>query len=247
MSYPREFVSRVLRIPLWTCLAFIAAGAALARAQGFGSITGSVTDPSGAVVPGATVTASEAGTGFSRTVTSDERGAYAIPSLRPSEYTLIVELTGFRRFTREGIVVLGDQTVVIGARLELGGAVQSVTVRGGVALVDTSTPTVKEVVEQSRMIELPLNGRSAAELISLVAGASRASPTVLTSQSSLPGSVSPTINGSRTNQTSYLLDGATYDDQYYKTNIPFPFPDALQEFSVQTSNYGAQYGGSAGG
>src|SRR5262249_8795737 len=105
----------------------------------------------------------------------------------------------------------------------------------------------KEVVEQARMIELPLNGRSAAELINLVAGASRASATVLTTQSSLPGSVSPTINGSRTNQTSYLLDGANYVDQYYKTNIPFPFPDALQEFSVQTSNYGAQYGGSAGG
>src|SRR5215831_17970083 len=245
-----NMLCRVASHALWTplsILAVFAISAAPAGAQGFGSIAGTITDPTGAIIPGATVTVSEGGTGFSRTVTSNERGQYTIPSLRPSEYKLLVELIGFRPFSRERIVLLADQALVIDARLELGTSSETVTVRGGAIQVDISTPTVKEVVEQARMIELPLNGRSAAELINLVAGASRASATVLTSQSSLPGSVSPTINGSRTNQTSYLLDGAVYVDQYYKTNIPFPFPDALQEFSVQTSNYNAQYGGSAGG
>lgn len=218
-----------------------------ATAQGVGSITGSITDPSGAVVPGATVSVVESGTGLSRTAISDDRGQYAVPALRPSEYKLTVELSGFRPFSRGAIVLLADQSLVIDVRLEIGTSAENVTVEGGAPLVDTSTPTVKEVVEHERMIELPLNGRSAAELINLVAGASGAQPTVLASQSSLPGSVSPTINGSRTNQTSYLLDGADYVDQYYNTNVPFPFPDAVQEFSVQTSNYSARYGGSAGG
>src|SRR5260370_20671381 len=126
-------------------------------------------------------------------------------------------------------MLLAERTLAIDARRELGTSAQTVTVQAESPQVDTSTPTVKEIVEPARMIELQLNGRSTAELINLVAGASRASPTVLASQSSLPGSVSPTINGSRTNQTSYLLDGANYVDQYYNTNIPFPFPDALRE------------------
>src|SRR5262249_9455664 len=174
-----------------------ALGAMPANAQGFGSITGSITDPSGAIVPGTTVTASEAATGLSRTVTSDGRGQYAILSLRPSTYALLCETSGFRTLTRNDIILLADQTVVVDVRLELGTSAETVTVQGGSTQVDTSTPTVKEVVEHARMIELPLNGRSAAELINLVAGASRASPTVVTWQSPLPASVPPTSNGSR--------------------------------------------------
>src|SRR5262249_27293477 len=176
-------------------------------------------------------------------------GRYVIPSLRPSTYSLHVDAAGagFKALTRPGVVLLADQTVVVDLQLTVGPTAETVTVEAHPPQVDTSTPTINEVVDHARMIELPLNGRSAAELIKLVAGASGASPTVLASQSSLPGSVSPSINGSRSNQTSYLLDGATYVDEYYNTNVPFPFPDALEEFSVQTSNYGAQYGGNAGG
>src|SRR5262249_59515898 len=98
-----------------------------------------------------------------------------------------------------------------------------------------------------RIEELPLNGRAVAQLIALVPGSQGASPTAVATQSSLPGSVQPSINGTRNAQTGYLLDGAPFLDQYYNTNIPFPFPDSLQEFSVQTSNYSARYGGNGGG
>src|SRR5262249_17463139 len=129
MSYPSQIGSRIVWIPLWVCVALAAAGTPPASAQGFGSITGNIMDPSGAVVPGAAVTAVETRTGFARTVTSNDRGQYAIPSLRPSEYRLLVELSGFRRFTRDGIVLLADQTVVIDARLELGSSTETVTVQ----------------------------------------------------------------------------------------------------------------------
>ncbi|MGH9445303.1 MAG: TonB-dependent receptor plug domain-containing protein, partial [Terriglobia bacterium] len=115
------------------------------------------------------------------------------------------------------------------------------------SLVNTTNATLNNVVGKTRIVELPLNGRDAAQLINLVAGASHASPTVVTSQGSLPGSVTPSINGSREDETSYMLDGANYLDEYYNTNIPFPFPDALQEFSVQTADYSARYGENAGG
>src|SRR5262249_35314190 len=103
-----------------TCITFLALGTTPAHAQGFGAIAGTITDASGAVVPGATVTVSETATRLSRSVASDERGHYAVPSLRPAAYALLVELTGFRTFSRPGVVLLADQTVVLDVRLELG-------------------------------------------------------------------------------------------------------------------------------
>lgn len=170
--------------------------------------------------------------------------------MRPTDYTLTVEVTGFDKFVQRNIRLVADQTATIDVQLKLGSAAESVTVSASSSLaplVDLATPTLIEVVGTVRIAELPLNGRAVAQLINLVPGAINASPTVVTSQTSLPGSVQPSINGSRSAQTGYLLDGASFLDQYYNTNIPFPFPDALQEFSVQTSNYSARYGGNAGG
>ncbi|MGH9469029.1 MAG: carboxypeptidase regulatory-like domain-containing protein [Terriglobia bacterium] len=232
---------------LLACLACIGMASVSARAQAFGSISGAITDPSGAAVPGATVTALETGTGFTRTVQTDASGQYVIPNLRPTRYEITVEAKGFHKLTQRGIVLLANQAATVNVRLQLGSAVQSVTVTGNATLVNTTNSTLNDVVGQARVVELPLNGRDAAQLINLVAGASGATPTTVTSQSSLPGSVSPHINGSRDNQTSYMLDGANFLDQYYNTNIPFPFPDALQEFSVQTHDYSARYGENAGG
>ena len=229
------------------CTLLLILAASRAYGQAFGTISGNVVDPSGAVVPGAKVVATEAGTGSTRSAVSDSSGHYVIPNLRPTEYTLSVEAKGFRKFIEKNITLLANQAAPVDIHLLLGSAIQSVTVTGGAPLVNTTTQTLNEVVGQERMVELPLNGRDAAQLINLVAGARGATPTSVTSQGSLPGSVSPSINGSKTNQTSYMLDGANYLDQYYNTNIPFPFPDALQEFSVQTNNYSTRYGENAGG
>ncbi len=215
--------------------------------QAFGTISGIVTDPSGAGVPGAKIVATETLTGFSRTVTSGSTGEYVIPNLRPTEYTLTVEAKGFKKAIRKGITLLANQAATVDIRLQLGTTVQSVSVVGAAPLVNTTTQTLSDVVGRERMVDLPLNGRDAVELLNLVPGVSGASPATVTSQGSLPGATNVNINGSRDNQTSYSLDGANFLDQYYNVNIPFPFPDALQEFSVQTNDYSARYGENAGG
>jgi hypothetical protein len=127
-------------------------------------------------------------------------------------------------------------------------ATEVVMVSGTALQVDTSTSTLKQVIEQQRLVELPLNGRNAAQLTLLVPGAVN-SPGGGADQGStktFPGAVTISANGARQNQVSYQLDGGNYVDEYTNVNQPFPFPDALQEFSVQTSNYTAEYGQKAG-
>src|SRR5438552_1247016 len=219
------------------------------HAQGLGSIAGRITDHEGASVANAKVTALQVGTGFSRTALSDTEGLFVIPSLQPATYSLSVEANGFSTARESGIVLLADQTLTINVGLKLGMTTEVVVVSGNALQVDTSTSTLKQVIEQQRLVELPLNGRNAATLTLLVPGTVN-SPNGGADQGTtktFPGAVTISANGSRQNQTSYQLDGGNFVDEYSNTNQPFPFPDALQEFSVQTSNYGAEYGQNAGG
>jgi len=143
------------------------AGSAFAQQ---GQINGVVTDSSGGVIPGATVTATEAGTGFSQATVSGANGRYSFPSLRPTGYTIAAELVGFRTFRREGIVLAANQSLTLSITLELGELSETVTVSGEAAQVDVSTATIAEVVDHARIVELPIAGREAARLQTLVAG-----------------------------------------------------------------------------
>ncbi len=186
--------------------------------------------------------------GFSRTALTDAEGLYVIPSLQPAKYALSVEARGFSTSKNSGIELLADQTLTVNFSLKLGMTTEIVVVSGNAVQVDTSTSTLKQVIEQQRLVELPLNGRNAAQLTLLVPGAVN-SPSGGADQGStktFPGAVTISANGSRQNQVSYQLDGANHVDEYTNVNQPFPFPDALQEFSVQTSNYSAEYGQNAG-
>ncbi|HZT31874.1 MAG TPA: carboxypeptidase regulatory-like domain-containing protein [Bryobacteraceae bacterium] len=225
------------------------AACGLMFAQGTASLQGTITDPTGAVVPAAKVTVTQVNTRLTRTVASNAQGNYLIPGLAPADYTLSVEAPGFRTFTRKGITLLTDQSATVSVTMELGQASEAVTVEASATLVDTVTGTQKQVVNQTQMVELPLNGRNAAELSYLVAGASP-SPNGGALQGvskQFPSQIVVSTNGVQQDQVSYQLDGGPYNDEFFSTNLPFPFPDALQEFSVQTSNYGAQYGSNAGG
>ncbi len=218
------------------------------HSQGLGSILGRVTDPAGASVAGAQVTATQEGTGFSRAASTDTDGFYVLPSLQPATYSLTVEAKGFNTSKELGITLLADQTLTLNMGLKFGAVTQVVTVEGNALQVDTSTSTLKQVIEQERLIELPLNGRNAAQLTLLAPGTVN-SPGGGADQGTtktFPGAVTISANGSRQNQVSYQLDGGNYVDEYTNVNQPFPFPDALQEFSVQTSNYSAEYGQNAG-
>src|SRR5262245_53348433 len=219
-----------------------------ARGQGLGSIVGAVTDPAGAVIPNAKVTATEVGTGFSRTATTDTEGRYLLASLRPAQYDIVVEATGFTTFAQKGVTLLANQTLTVNVTAQVSGTTEQLNVTAGDVQVDTSTPTLKQVIEKERVQELPLNGRNAATLTLLVPGAI-AAPSGGADQGTtktFPGAVTIAANGARQNMISYSLDGGNYVDEYTNVNQPFPMPDALQEFSVQTSNYSAEYGQNAG-
>jgi len=219
----------------------------LSPAQGLGSIVGTVIDPSSAAVASAKITATQADTGVTREATSNSDGYYVIPSLAPAKYVVTVRMSGFSD-ERDEITLLADQTLTINLNLRLGGTIETVTVTGAELQVDTATSTLKQVIEQQRLVELPLNGRNAAQLTLLVPGALN-SPGGGADQGTtktFPGAVTISANGARQNMISYQLDGGNYVDEYTNVNQPFPFPDALQEFSVQTSNYSAEYGQNAG-
>src|ERR1051325_11585209 len=217
--------------------------------QGLGEMVGVVTDPSGAVISGTKVTVTEVGTGFSRTAVTTGEGFYTIPSLRPAVYNLSVEASGFRTYTRNGVTLAADQTATVNVRLEVGAATESISVSANSVQVDTSTSTLRQVVDEKRITDLPLNGRNAAQLTGLVAGSVLA-PNAGADQGqtkTFPGAVTFSTNGSRANNVSFRLDGGNNVDEYTNVNAPFPFPDALQEFSVQTSNYSAEFGQNSGG
>ncbi|MBI3696338.1 MAG: TonB-dependent receptor [Acidobacteria bacterium] len=213
--------------------------------QQAGQIVGSVTDASGAVVPGATVKATEVGTGFVRSILTGADGLYVLPALRPTQYDVTAEAPGFRTFHRSGVELLANQSLTLHITLEVGAVTETINVAGAAVQVNTSTSTLSEVVDRARILEMPLNGRDAAKLAALVPGTAVIS---VSSESgkSIPGGLQLSSNGTRNGQVAYKLDGTTNTDPYFQENQTFPFPDALQEFSIQTSNYSAAQGNNAG-
>jgi len=210
-----------------------------------GQINGVLTDNTGSVVPGASVKAVETATGLSRDTVSGVDGRYTFTSLRPTTYDITAELSGFRTTQRKGVILQANENLTVSFSLELGNLEETLTVTGQSPTVDVTSSALSEVVDQKRIVELPLNGRDAAKLSTLVAGM------VLTavdqeSGKTIPGALRLSTNGTEARQVSFRLDGTSHTDPYFQQNQPFPFPDALQEFSIQTSNYSAAQGNSAG-
>jgi Carboxypeptidase regulatory-like domain/TonB-dependent Receptor Plug Domain len=213
-------------------------------AQTLGTITGEVKDSSGAVVPGATVTVLNKATNATRTATSNEVGLFDFPALPPGNYTVKTELEGFKTATRD-LELQVQQTVRVNFTLELGTLSEMATVTGVSPLVETSNATVGTVIENRRIVELPLNGRNYLQLVAL-------SPNV-SAEFAGPGQAGDRQGGSRANQqlsisgqrrefNNYTLDGVDNTDVNFNTYIFLPSVDALEEFKVQTGVYSAEFG-----
>ena len=209
-----------------------------------GQINGIITDSSGGVVPGVTITAIEAQTGLSREAVTGANGRYNFPSMRPTVYEITAALAGFRT-ARTGIELQASQALTVNVTLELGELSETVTVAGLAAQVDITTATISEVVDHARIVELPLNGRDAAKLTTLVAGTiiGRSAPS---RASRFPAAFASARTAPEEKDVSFRLDGTSNNDPYFQENQTFPFPEALQEFSIQTSNYSAASGNQAG-
>jgi outer membrane receptor protein involved in Fe transport len=228
-------------LPFAFCLLSFAFESRL-TAQSSGLITGAVQDASGAVVPGASVRAVNERTGLEWKCASDEAGRWSFPRLPVGDYRIDVSHAGFRRFVSESFHLDADQNRHVAVALELGQTSESVTVTGAVAQVDTVGATLKEVVDQKRMTELPLNGRNPVQLVLLVPGVVPGpGATNLNQNDGLA------INGSRAVSTNYMLDGGDNNDPQQNVPAIVPNPDALEEFSVLTNNFSAEYGRNSGG
>lgn len=213
----------------------------------YGALSGRVLDPSGAAVPGAAVIALNTGTNARNTTTSSGDGNYTFPALPVGVYELTAEAPGFQQFTVRNIRLQVNETLRIDATLQVGTASETVTVEADAVVVDTVSPTLKAVVDERRIEELPLNGRNATQLMRLVVGTVTDLRADTTSGTTYPGSTAVSVNGGRSNTTNYMLDGSQNNDHYTNVPNPMPNPDALQEFSVQTNSFSAEFGRQSGG
>src|SRR5206468_4241107 len=193
----------------------------------------------GAVLPGVTVTATQTNTGFSRTDVTDAAGSYVMPNHPIGPYRLEVALQGFRTYVRTGIVLQVGATPTINAVLGVGTLEETVSVEAAAPIVDVRSAGISEVVENERIVELPLQGRQVTDLI-VLAGAAVQTGTATTR--SMQGGVNISVAGGLSFGVAYLLDGAMHNNPQDNANLPMPFPDALQEFSVATGGLSAQNG-----
>jgi hypothetical protein len=211
-------------------------------AQGSTSqINGTVTDQSASAVPGAEVKATQTATGAVRTVKTAADGSYVLQNLPVGPYQLEIGKEGFSKYVQTGIVLQVDTNPTLDAQLKIGSISDQVVVNADAALVETHSTGVGTVIDQQRVVDLPLNGREATQLIYLAGLASDGAGANLNTVRNYP-TVNISVAGGQGNGITYLLDGATHNDSFNNLNLPLPFPDALQEFKVETSALPAEYG-----
>jgi hypothetical protein len=214
----------------------------------YGSLTGTVADSSGAAIADAQVTLTNVGTSEKRTQTTGADGLYDFVNLIPGRYSLEAEKTGFKRVTRPEVVVEVQQSVRIDLAMQVGDVSQTVEVSGETPLLQSETSSIGQVVEERKADELPLNGRNVFNLVSLA-------PSVVPQGSAggTPVGVNPfgwgnyQVNGSFGNESAEYLDGQPLNIGYINLPVVIPTQDSIQEFKVQTSNLGADWGKFSGG
>jgi hypothetical protein len=218
--------------------------------QTFGEITGVVTDPSGAVVGNATVTVTNPETNFTRKVTTNASGNYSFPALLPGLYNIRAEVEGFRAEARTRVTLEVQQTARIDFQLQVGTVAETVEVAGGAPLLNTENASVGTVIDNQRIVDLPLNGRNFLQLVSLSPNISAA---FNVNGGTSTGAASTRLGGDRANQSfavsgsrreynNYSIDGVTNTEPNYNAYLFLPSVDALQEFKVQTGIYSAEFG-----
>jgi len=198
--------------------------------------TGRVVDGSGAIVPGVEVTAVKINAGVIRRATTNEQGLYVIPFLSPGEYEIRVERTGFKPIRRQGVRLAVDEASRLDFTLEVGEQSERVVVVGEAPLLATETASLKQVIGGRRILDLPLNGRDFTQLATLVPGATTGSGSGWLPNSNL------NVNGSRKSKAMVAVDGISVSNQQFDGASLTPSVDAVQEFSVQSSTFSAEYG-----
>ncbi|HXP89272.1 MAG TPA: TonB-dependent receptor [Bryobacteraceae bacterium] len=205
-------------------------------------INGTVQDATGLAVPGAEVKATQTATGLVRTTPTGVDGGFVITNLPVGPYQLEVAKEGFAKYVQSGITLQVGSNPTVEVTLKVGAVNEQVQVEANAALVETRNAGVGAVIDNQRVLELPLNGRQVTELIYLSGMATTVNGAGLNSGVRNFPTVDISVAGGLANGLTYRLDGGTHNDPYNNLNLPLPFPDALQEFKVETSALPAQYG-----
>jgi hypothetical protein len=221
-----------------------------AQAVAVAEVDGVVSDSSGKVIPGVPVSLTQTETQTPHNGVTDGDGRYAIGNLPPGPYILEVKSPGFKDYRQTGIVLEVGHTSQINVTLSIGSVTETIEVAADASMVETKDSAIAQVVEQRKIVDLPLNGRNLTQLLTLVGGGSTAPAGDLTGSKNIQGSNGSgtfSLAGGQANGVNYLLDGGDNNDSFSNVNLPIPFPDAVQEFSVQTNAMQAQFGLHPGG
>jgi len=227
------------------------------------SILGTVKDASGAVIPGATITATNTDTHIAQAVSTNGDGSYAFPALPPGKYELSINLKGFKAFKQTGIVLNVNDAITVDATLQIGQADEVVTVTANALRVETASTQLGEVIEDKQITSIPLNGRSFTDLLALQPGVSNANSGIgggsstnnnfqsggfqLPAVSGDENAGNQAVNGMRESANGYLLNGISVQEFAFSGTAIVPNLDSLSEFRIITNNFDSEYGNFAGG
>src|SRR5262245_10133643 len=234
-----------LHLALSIAFALMLLSAARVYAQTSGEITGLVTDPSGAAVAGATVTVTNKATGATRISATNSEGFYAFPSLLPGVYELKIERQGFKTAQLDNITLEVQQTARRDVTMEVGAVGETVTITSVGALLNAENTTVGTVIENKRIVDLPLNGRNFLQLVATAPNVSFGFQNAGQAGSRQGGTRSQqniSVAGQRSYFNRFTIDGVENTDVNFNTPIILPSIDALQEFKVQTGIFPAEFG-----
>jgi len=219
------------------CICFASVGLFAQTAQ----ISGSVRDASGSSVPDATIKVTQTATGATRTATSGTDGGYVLPNLPIGPYLVEVTKEGFNKSVQTGIVLQVNTSPTVDVTLQIGSISTQVSVEAQALQVETRTNSIGQVVDNARIMEMPLNGRDVHQLIFLAGMANFPGTAGLNSVRNYP-TVVVTVAGGTPDAVAYNLDGVLHQDPYNNLSLPLPFPDAVQEFKVEWNAIPPQYG-----
>ena len=245
-------VSKLAALMIAAVMLFAFAPHAMAQSVAVAEVDGHVTDPSGQAVVGATVKMTEIDKQQVHTVSTDSTGRFALPNLPIGAYRLEVTSSGFKAYIQSGITLQVASNIEIPVTLQIGSVTESVQVTANAAMVETKENSISQVIDQQRIEDLPLNGRNPTQLLTLSGGTSNMTLNGgdLTGSKNMQGSNGSgqfSVAGAQANGVNFLLDGGDNNDAFSNVNMPIPFPDAIQEFNVQTNGLSAQYGLHPGG
>src|SRR5437867_3196295 len=233
----------ILSVVLFWCLGWQASWVQV-QAAVTGTISGFVRDPSAAAVPGANVTAKMVEQQITRTVQTNSEGYYTFVALPPGTYEITFEASGFQKQVHSGVKLTVNENVRDDASLVVGAVETEVTITGSATLVDTASPTLSGLVDDRRVVDLPLNGRN-------VIGLARILPGVLgvsapQQMGDARGGPEMNVNGGRPNMNLFTFNGGYFNNPSRNTGMNYPPPDAVEEVRILTHNFSAEYGRNPG-